>query len=113
MPHMHGPRLISGSPAGRAGRGGPPSAIVRTAPAMLERAVWEREMRRLRITVRLLTAILLALAARAIVGGINPTLGLTCAVVAVVLVASLLLTNYGRALEPDESDERRRSRARR
>jgi hypothetical protein len=80
---------------------------VRTGPAKLERAVWEREMRRLRVSVRLLTAILLALATRSIAAGITPTLGLTGAIVAVLLISSLVLTNHGRRLEPPASPERR------
>ena len=44
--------------------------------------MWEREMRRLRVTARLLTAVLLALAVRVIVSGINPVIGLTGGILA-------------------------------
>jgi hypothetical protein len=57
-------------------------------------------MRRLRLTVRLLAAILLALAVRVIVSGMNAVIGLTGGIVATLLVASLVLTRQGRRLEP-------------
>jgi hypothetical protein len=57
-------------------------------------------MRRLRVTVRLLAAVLLTLAVRVIVSGINAVIGLTGGIVAALLVASLVLARQGRRLEP-------------
>ncbi len=57
-------------------------------------------MRRLRVTARLLTAVLLALAVRVIVSGINPVIGLTGGILAGLLVVSLVLARQGRRLEP-------------
>jgi hypothetical protein len=44
--------------------------------------------------------VLLALAARVIVSGLNFATGLSLAIAAALLVASLLLTRQGRRLEP-------------
>ncbi|MGB9185038.1 MAG: hypothetical protein WCB67_13335 [Solirubrobacteraceae bacterium] len=66
------------------------------------RATWEREMRRLSIGRRVLFAVLLALAARVIVSGLNFASGVSLAVVAALFVASLVLTRQGRRLEPSQ-----------
>ncbi len=63
-------------------------------------------MRRLRVTVRLLAAVLLALSVRVVVSGINVVIGLTGVVVASLLIDSLLLARQGRRLEPTSRRER-------
>jgi hypothetical protein len=76
-------------------------AADRAVPKLeLERAVWERVMRRLHVINRLLTAVLLALGVRMIVSGLSFASGLAAAIIAVLLVASLALTSHGRQLEP-------------
>jgi hypothetical protein len=65
-----------------------------------QRAIWEREMRRLSIGRRVLVVVLLALAARVIVSGLNFASGLSLAIAAALFVASLLLTRQARRLEP-------------
>ena len=65
-------------------------------------------MRRLRVTARLLAAVLLALAIRAIVSGVNAATGLTGLVIAGLLVVTLLLMRQGRRLEPPSRPEPRR-----
>lgn len=57
-------------------------------------------MRRLHVTTRLLATVLLALAARAVVLGINAVIGLTGGIVAGLLVVALVLAHQGRRLEP-------------
>lgn len=68
----------------------------------IDRLVWERVMRRLHVTARLLAAVLLALAARMILGGPSLVIDLMTAVTAAILLASLLLIRHGRGLEPPE-----------
>jgi ABC-type transport system involved in cytochrome bd biosynthesis fused ATPase/permease subunit len=63
-------------------------------------------MRRLRVTIRLLAAVLLALAVRVVISGINVVTGLTGALVAGLLIVSLLLARQGRRLEPTSRRER-------
>jgi hypothetical protein len=70
-----------------------------SAPDQLKLGAWEREMRRLRVTVRLAAAGLLALAARVVVLGINTAIGLTGGIVAGLLVAPSVLARHGRRLE--------------
>jgi hypothetical protein len=65
-----------------------------------ERLMWERTMRRLRVSTRLLAAVLLALLVRMLAIGANLLLGLTAVVVAALLLGSLLITSQGRRLEP-------------
>ncbi|MGA2014412.1 MAG: hypothetical protein ABSH51_28330 [Solirubrobacteraceae bacterium] len=57
-------------------------------------------MRRLRVSNRVLAAVLLALAARAVLAGLTVAVGASAAVVAVLLLASLMLTAQGRRLQP-------------
>jgi hypothetical protein len=59
-------------------------------------AIWGREMRGLRFGTR----VLLALAARVLASGVNFAIGLSGTIVAVLLLASILLTLQGRQLEP-------------
>lgn len=65
-----------------------------------DRAVWEREMRRLRTGNRLLLAVLLALAVRVMIAGLTFATGLSFAIVGGLLLMSLLLTRHGRRVEP-------------
>jgi hypothetical protein len=67
----------------------------------LGRADWEQAMNRLRICSRLLTMVLLALVVRALVSGVTPAVGWSAAIIALLLLASLLLTAHGRRLDPD------------
>ncbi len=57
-------------------------------------------MRRLRISTWLLSAVLLALLARVVVSGPSFAGDVSGAFVAILLLASLLLTHRGRQLEP-------------
>jgi hypothetical protein len=57
-------------------------------------------MRRLRVTTRILAAVLVALCARGVLAGMNTAIGLTAAMVAALLVVSLILTRQGHRLEP-------------
>ncbi len=77
-------------------------------PQALPRAVWEREMRRLQVGVRVLAAVLLALATRIIVDGLEPVSAATSGVIAVLLVATIGLRREGRRLEPPPSEQRKR-----
>jgi hypothetical protein len=65
-----------------------------------QHAIWEREMRRLRVTSRVLAAALLAVVARIIIAGLTLTSGLTATVIAALTVASSLLTRHGHRHEP-------------
>ena len=78
-----------------------------SSPDRLKRAVWEREMRRLRVSARVLIAVLLALAVRVVVSGINAVIGFTAAIVAGLLIVSLGLARQGRRLEPTSREELR------
>lgn len=66
----------------------------------LKHAIWEREMRRLVVITRLLAAVVLALVVRILILGPTLTTVLTATVIAVLTVASLLLTRYGHRHEP-------------
>jgi Flp pilus assembly protein protease CpaA len=74
--------------------------------AGLDRAAWEREMRRLIVSNRLLSAVLLAVTVRMIVSGLTLASGFTVAIIAVLLLASLLLTRQGHRLEPPPAPRR-------
>jgi Flp pilus assembly protein protease CpaA len=74
--------------------------------AGLDRAAWEREMRRLIMSNRLLSAVLLAVTVRMIVSGLTLTTGFTVVIIAILLVASLLLTRQGHRLEPPPTPRR-------
>jgi hypothetical protein len=89
-----------------AGARGRPSRSQARTRDQLRRSAWEREMRRLRVIVRLLAVVLLALAARMVVSGINAVIGVTGGIVAGLLVAALLLTREGRRLEPNPRGKR-------
>jgi Flp pilus assembly protein protease CpaA len=74
--------------------------------AGLDRATWEREMRRLIVSNRLLSAVLVAVTVRMVVSGLTFASGFTVAIVAILLVASLLLTRHGHRLEPPPTSRR-------
>jgi hypothetical protein len=74
-----------------------PSA--RTA-ADIERGVWERAMRQLRVCSRLLAAVLVAVGARIVITGATPLTAVTATIIAVLLAASLLLSRQGRRHQP-------------
>lgn len=96
-------RLDASTGTGKRGR---PTHSHASSPNQLKRSTWEQAMRRLRVTVRLLAAVLLALSVRVVVSGINVVIGLTGGIVAGVLVLSLLLARQGRRLEPTSRRER-------
>ncbi len=66
-----------------------------------QHAVWEREMRRLGLSTRLLAVVLLAVLARIAIGGLTAVNGVAAGVSGSLTLASLLLTRYGRRREPD------------
>jgi hypothetical protein len=68
----------------------------------LERAIWDREMRRLRMATRLLSAVLLALVARMIISGPRFATELSAAIITLILLATLCLTRRGRRLRPPQ-----------
>ena len=57
-------------------------------------------MQRLQVAGRVLSAILLALIARAIISGPSTATGLGAGIIAVLLLATVLLTRHGRQVEP-------------
>ncbi len=59
-------------------------------------------MNRLRVCNRLLVVVLMALSARALVSGLTITVGLSAAIIMVLLLASVLLTVHGRGLDPEQ-----------
>jgi hypothetical protein len=80
-------------------RGRPPRSRATSSPE-LEQALWEREMRRLRVSVRVLTAVLVALLARMIVAGVTAAIAVSGGIIAGLLIASLVLTRRGEHIEP-------------
>jgi len=87
--------------AARASAGTARSAPIRTGKMDTSgRLVWERSMRRLRVSTRLLGAILLALLARMILIGATLMTAMTSAIIAVLVIASVLPTRMGKRLEP-------------
>ena len=81
-------------------RPGGPARTDRARGHQLEWALWEREMRRLRMVVRLLAAVLLALVARAVLVGVTPATSLAAVIVSVLEIAALILVRHGRRVEP-------------
>jgi CHASE2 domain-containing sensor protein len=69
----------------------------------LNQAAYDRSIRRLRVCVRVLSAVLLALVARSVIDGANLAVVLTAALIALLLLASAALLLYGRRLEPHAS----------
>jgi hypothetical protein len=78
-----------------------------TLPAMngdryaMTQAIYERTMWRLRVAIRLLTVVLLALVARAVIDGLDVADVVTGTAVALLLIASVGLWRQGRRLRPD------------
>jgi hypothetical protein len=68
--------------------------------------LYERAIGRLRVCVRVLSAVLLALVARSVIDGANPAIVLAEALIALLLLASGALWRYGRRLEPHVSTSR-------
>jgi hypothetical protein len=66
----------------------------------LNQADYDRAIGRLRVCVRVLSAVLLALIARSVIDGATPAVVATEALIAVLLLASGALWRYGRRLEP-------------
>jgi hypothetical protein len=64
-------------------------------------AIYERTMRRLRVTIRLLTVALLALVARSAIDGLNIADVITGTAIALLLIASVGLWRQGVRLPPD------------
>jgi hypothetical protein len=69
-----------------------------TQPAGLDELVYRRTMARLRLIIVTAGLVLLALVARLIIAGFTVAIGLTCALMASVLVAALTLRHRGRRL---------------
>jgi hypothetical protein len=102
---VHAQRQRGSGPT-RSDTSGRPASVA-GASTGLDRAVWEREMRRLRSGSRLLLMVLIALGVRVIVAGLTVVIGLTLAIIGVLFLASLLLTRQGRRLEPRDPPGRR------
>ena len=95
-----GPAARVSAPRDPGGGGERGAARAAQAPGGSERADWQRIMRRLRVSSRVLAAVLAALAARAVLVGPTVAVGVSAAVVAVLLLASLMLSAEGRRLAP-------------
>jgi hypothetical protein len=63
-------------------------------------------MKRLRLSTRLLIAVLIAVLARMLVSGFSLVGTITAAIVAGLITASLMLTRHGRGLEPTRNRRR-------
>jgi hypothetical protein len=74
----------------------------------------ERELRRVGVIIRVLAALLLAIAVRAVTGGLTTAAVLSAAVVMILLVAAAALSRYGRRLSSrpvrDDSPEKATNR---
>ena len=72
-----------------------------TAPNRLASGIpYERAIRQLRVYVRVLSAVLLALVVRSVVDGTTLAVLLSEALIALLLLASGVLWRYGRRIEP-------------
>jgi hypothetical protein len=72
----------------------------------MSREMWEREMRRLRISARLLAAATGALVLRLAVSGLTFATGLGLAILVALLIGALLLLRQGRRIEPPSPPSR-------
>jgi hypothetical protein len=72
----------------------------------LNQTDYDRAMGRLRVCMRVLSAVLLALIARSVIDGANLAVVLAAALIALLLLASGVLWLYGRRLEPHASASR-------
>jgi hypothetical protein len=104
MPPTHTEPMCRSGPDRREEVGDSSARESRDARITLSRAVWEREMRNLRIIVRLLAIVLAVLVARALLSGATLAVGVAGATVAILLLAALGLSRQGRRLQP--RDER-------
>lgn len=77
-----------------------PAALSTSSRPAIDPAVWQRQMRSLRIIARSLGVVLLTLIARAVITGLTPTVALTTAGTVVLLLACVRLLHRGRQLEP-------------
>jgi xanthine/uracil permease len=66
----------------------------------MSQATYERTMRRLRATIRLLTVVLLALVAHSATDGLNVTAVITGTAIGWLLIAAVGLWRQGRRLRP-------------
>ncbi len=71
---------------------------IRRATPLQQRPSYDRSMAQLRVTIRVLSAALLALLARIVVDGVTIADGLAEALIVVLLIASVGLWRYGRRL---------------
>ena len=69
----------------------------------MNQTAYDRAIRRLRVCVRVLSAVLLALIARSVIDGVNLAIVLTEALIALLLLASAALWRHGRRLQPHAS----------
>jgi hypothetical protein len=65
------------------------------------RLIYDRSMERLRVTIRVLSALLVALLARILSDGLTIAVGLSEALIALLLLAALGLWRHGRRLGSD------------
>jgi hypothetical protein len=77
-----------------------PRSTAAPPPRQLSRAAWEQEMRRLRLSNRLLGIVLLAIVTKGIISGPQLIEFVVGATTALLLLASLALSRQGRRLEP-------------
>jgi hypothetical protein len=83
-----------------------PVEVARRERPALNQTDNDRAMGRLRVCMRVLSAVLLALIARSVIDGANLAVVLTAALIALLLLASGALWLYGRRLEPHASASR-------
>lgn len=65
-----------------------------------EHDIWEREMRRLSVSTRLLAVVLAAIVARILVSGLTVVSGIAATLIASLTFAALLLARYVGRHEP-------------
>jgi hypothetical protein len=76
---------------------------------MVNQAVLDHAMSRLRVCIRALSAVMLALLVRTVIDGASPAVVLTGAVIALLLLMSGMLWQYGRRLETRANTSRTES----
>lgn len=84
-----------------------PVAFSSTSRLALDPAVWQREMRSLRIIARSLGVVLLTLIAHAVITGLTPTIAVTATGTVVLLLACVRLLYRGRQLESQRHPQAR------
>jgi len=99
-PVVAGPQQLSSVPKGARSGNARRAGSRREPGTVLDRAVWEREIRSLRVIARSLIVVLLAIGARAILDGVTVAVALTGVVVVALLLACLGLLRQGGQLEP-------------